>query len=29
MLALIALGYRGCDLLGSLIYASSPLHGFQ
>jgi hypothetical protein len=29
VLALIALGFRGSDLLGSWIYASSPVHGFQ
>ena len=29
VLALIALGFRGSDLLGSWIYASSPAHGFQ
>lgn len=29
IVALMALAYRGSDVLGSWIYASSPLHGFQ
>jgi MFS family permease len=29
VLALIALGYRGSDVLGAWIYGISPVHGFQ
>jgi hypothetical protein len=29
VVALMALAFRGSDLLGSWIYASSPAHGFQ
>jgi len=29
IIALMALAYRGSDVLGSWIYASSPAHGFQ
>jgi hypothetical protein len=29
IVALMALAYRGSDLLGSWIYSSSPLHGFE